>query len=95
MDGIRDEEETGISGVTVVLYDCADNVVADAVSDDGCFYALSGLEEGDYQLSLSCQTGKIRSMIITMESPVPVIVTWRKYLADLCRAIDKTDYPTG
>ena len=49
-DGIQDSEETGISGVTVRLFD-ADNgaEVATTVTDDGGKYAFAGLTPGNYQ----------------------------------------------
>lgn len=59
MDGIQDEEETGISGVTVVLYDCDDNVIADAVTDEDGFYAFSELEEGEYLIEFVLPDGYV------------------------------------
>ncbi len=57
MDGIQDENEIGISGVAVILYDCLNNVIADANSDEDGFYVFSELEDGEYYVKFILPDG--------------------------------------
>jgi hypothetical protein len=47
-DGIQDGGELGAPGVTVNLYDCADNLLATTVTDADGFYIFDDLTPGDY-----------------------------------------------
>ncbi len=48
MDGIQDEGEPGIEGVTVNLYDCEDNFIASTMTDMDGMYMFTDLMPGDY-----------------------------------------------
>ncbi len=50
MDGIQDEEEMGMEGVTVNLYDCDENLLATTTTDADGNYAFDGLDAGDYMI---------------------------------------------
>lgn len=50
MDGIQDEDEAGISGVTVILYDCLDNVIEETATDEDGLYMFSDIEAGEYYI---------------------------------------------
>jgi hypothetical protein len=47
-DGLQDGTEMGIEGVTVNLYDCQDNMIAAATTDENGHYLFSELDPGDY-----------------------------------------------
>jgi hypothetical protein len=49
-DGIQDEGEPGMTGVTVNLYDCENNPVAMTVTDDAGIYSFGMLPAGNYYL---------------------------------------------
>jgi hypothetical protein len=49
-DGIQDTGESGVSGVTVRLYDCANNLLSTGVTDAAGRYAFTGLQTGTYSL---------------------------------------------
>jgi hypothetical protein len=49
-DGIQDSGETGMSGVTVNLFDCADSLIATTVTDNAGHYHFGSLPEGEYSL---------------------------------------------
>lgn len=56
-NGIRDDGENGIPGVTVILYDAAgDEVDRTTTAADGS-YQFSGLIPGEYSLEFSVPTG--------------------------------------
>jgi len=48
MDGIQDDGESGISGVTVNLYDGANNFVGSTTTDATGYYLFDNLVPGDY-----------------------------------------------
>nr|NIS16803.1 hypothetical protein [candidate division Zixibacteria bacterium]NIT55910.1 hypothetical protein [Fodinibius sp.]NIW41447.1 hypothetical protein [candidate division Zixibacteria bacterium]NIX55127.1 hypothetical protein [candidate division Zixibacteria bacterium]NIY24494.1 hypothetical protein [Fodinibius sp.] len=48
MDGIQDEGEPGIEGVTVNLYDCEDNFITSTMTDSEGMYMFGDLMPGDY-----------------------------------------------
>lgn len=47
-DGIQDDTEMGISGVTVNLLDCAGNLLASTVTNTDGYYLFDNLPAGDY-----------------------------------------------
>ncbi|MCE1189345.1 MAG: choice-of-anchor A family protein [Ignavibacteria bacterium] len=49
-NGIQDANEPGLSGVTVKLYDCNNNLKATAVTDTAGLYSFPDIAPGDYQL---------------------------------------------
>lgn len=49
-DGIQDDGEAGFAGVTVNLYDCADNLLATTTTDGSGNYRFDMLIAGDYLL---------------------------------------------
>ncbi|MEW6487391.1 MAG: SdrD B-like domain-containing protein [Thermodesulfobacteriota bacterium] len=49
-NGIQDDGEPGVAGVTVNLYDCLDNFVASTTTDSNGLYLFDGLTPGDYYL---------------------------------------------
>ncbi|MCP4358804.1 MAG: hypothetical protein GY796_12365 [Chloroflexi bacterium] len=52
-NGTLDEAGTGISGVTVVLYDNNGNVVASTVTDSNGDYSFPGLPDGTYSVDVT------------------------------------------
>jgi hypothetical protein len=60
-NGIQDAGEPGMANVTVNLYDCADNLLASAVTDGSGFYMFSDLEPGDYSLEFVAPAGYVLS----------------------------------
>jgi hypothetical protein len=50
MNGIQDEDEIGMEGITVNLYDCEDNMLATTTTDENGNYMFSELTAGDYML---------------------------------------------
>ncbi|WP_273567369.1 SdrD B-like domain-containing protein [Maribacter halichondriae] len=48
-NGIQDNNETGVDGLTVSLYDCNDTFVADMVTENGGFYSFD-VCPGDYYI---------------------------------------------
>lgn len=49
-NGIQDEGEMGMSGVTVNLYDCDTLMLASTITDDSGYYKFEMLMAGDYSL---------------------------------------------
>ncbi|WP_319507601.1 SdrD B-like domain-containing protein [uncultured Methanolobus sp.] len=49
-NGIQEENETGIDGVTVELYDSANNLLATTVTYSNGFYQFTGLTPGEYSI---------------------------------------------
>ncbi len=49
-DGIQDEGEMGVPGVTVELLDCMGNVLATTTTDENGLYLFDGLQPGDYNI---------------------------------------------
>jgi len=56
-NGVRDENENGVGGVVVNLYDEAGNLVATATTDANGFYYFLGLQAGTYYLEFDIPTG--------------------------------------
>jgi protocatechuate 3,4-dioxygenase beta subunit len=52
-DGIQDADEVGRNGITVVLYDASDNVVATTVTGRDGTYQFCGLAPGNYTVGFS------------------------------------------
>jgi hypothetical protein len=50
MDGIQDEGEPGIAGITVTLYDCQDNALTSMMTDGNGYYMFTDLVPGDYHV---------------------------------------------
>ena len=50
MDGIQDEGEPGIAGITVTLYDCQDVALTTTTTDANGFYIFMDLVPGDYHV---------------------------------------------
>lgn len=61
MNGIQDEDEMGMEGVAVVLYNCEGEVIADAVTDADGLYMFSELEAGMYYLGFGLPDGYVFS----------------------------------
>lgn len=49
-DGIQDAGESGVSGVTVKLYDCNNNLIATTTTNSSGNYLFNNLAPGDYYL---------------------------------------------
>jgi len=49
-DGVQDEGEMGLAGVTVNLYDCEDNMIATTTTDENGMYGFADLMAGDYKV---------------------------------------------
>jgi hypothetical protein len=58
-DGIQDATESGIPGVTVILYDAANLAIASAVTDQNGRYFFSNLNPGTYTVGFSTTPGKL------------------------------------
>ncbi len=56
-DGIQDEGEPGVEGVTVNLYDCQDILLATTTTDANGFYLFDGLMAGDYYVEFVLPDG--------------------------------------
>jgi serine-aspartate repeat-containing protein C/D/E len=56
-DGIQDDDEAGIGGVTVRLLDATANVLATASTDANGYYAFSGLGAGTYRVEFGVPPG--------------------------------------
>ncbi|MEU4388761.1 SdrD B-like domain-containing protein [Promicromonospora sp. NPDC023805] len=50
-DGLQNDGESGVEGVTVTLYDAEGNVVATTTTDAECAYLFTGLPPGDYTVT--------------------------------------------
>jgi len=61
MDGIQDAGEPGIPGVTVHLYDCADNHLAVMITDADGLYLFGGLWPGDFYVKFDRPAGYVFS----------------------------------
>jgi len=57
MNGIQEDGEGGISGVTVNLYDCEENLLESATTGDEGQYLFEGLEGGEYILGFEAPDG--------------------------------------
>lgn len=57
-DGVQDEGEAPVAGVTVTLFDDKDNVIGTAVTDENGVYKFSGLTEGSYTIKADIDYGK-------------------------------------
>lgn len=60
-DGVRDENETGIHGVTVELYDCFGNLLATEVTDSNGSYQFTYVTPGDHYLGFLLPAGYLFS----------------------------------
>jgi protocatechuate 3,4-dioxygenase beta subunit len=58
-DGTQDATESGIAGVTVILYDAAGAAVASAITDQSGRYFFSNLNPGSYTVGFSTTPGKL------------------------------------
>lgn len=56
-NGIQDAGEAGLAGVTVNLYDSADNLIATTTTDASGFYSFTGLDPGDYYVEFVAPAG--------------------------------------
>ncbi len=50
MNGIQDEDESGMEGIKVYLYDCMDNLLDSTMSDPEGMYMFNEVDEGSYYL---------------------------------------------
>lgn len=48
MNGMQSENEPGIAGIAVSLYNCDDSLLATSTTDANGYYLFSGLDAGDY-----------------------------------------------
>lgn len=55
-DGQQDADETGISGVTVRLYDSSNNLITETITDSNGNYLFDGLHSGDYYVTVDAST---------------------------------------
>ncbi len=60
-DGIQDAGEQGIENVTVSLYDCLGNLVAETVTDQNGFYLFEDLLAGNYYVVFGKPAGYLAS----------------------------------
>lgn len=63
MDGIQDDIEMPMGGVTVNLYNCEDSMLASTTTDDGGNYAFEGLDAGDYMLEFLLPEGYVFTLM--------------------------------
>lgn len=61
MDGIQNEGEAGIPGVTVNLRNCAGDLLATIVTDVSGYYLFSGLTPGSYMVEFTLPSGYVFS----------------------------------
>jgi len=61
MDGIQDEGEPGVPGITVHLMDCQGNILAETMTDVDGKYSFCELEPGDYNIHFVLPAGWVRS----------------------------------
>ena len=59
LDGIQDENETGISDITVIIYDRSDNLIADTTTDEDGYYSFTEIEAGDYYIKFILPEGYV------------------------------------
>jgi hypothetical protein len=57
MDGIQDEGEMGVEGVSVYLFDCQGNELASTMTDADGMYMFCELEEGQYMVHFMLPVG--------------------------------------
>ena len=57
MDGIQDEDETGMGDVIVNLFDCDDNMLTSATTDEDGYYLFEELDPGEYSLEFVAPEG--------------------------------------
>ncbi len=53
LDGIQNEGEAGVPGVTVQLFDCLGNLLAEMLTDANGWYLFENLPPGDYHVKFS------------------------------------------
>ncbi len=58
-NGIQDDGEPGIPGVTVILYDCEGNELATTTTDDTGYYLFDGLVTGCYEVKFVLPQGYV------------------------------------
>lgn len=63
MDGIQDEGEPGIEGVTVNLYDCEDNFITSTMTDSEGMYMFGDLMPGDYYVMFELPDDHVFTMM--------------------------------
>ncbi len=56
LDGLQDADEPGIEGVTVLLKDCSNNVLASVTTSPFGFYSFMGLCQGCYKVCVDAST---------------------------------------
>jgi protocatechuate 3,4-dioxygenase beta subunit len=56
-DGVQDETESGIGGVTVELYDSSDTLISTTTTAEDGFYYFTEIEPGDYYLVFTRPSG--------------------------------------
>lgn len=61
MNGIQDDGETGLAGVTVNLYGCDDNLLASDTTGENGSYLFNELEPGEYVLGFIAPDGYVFS----------------------------------
>jgi uncharacterized repeat protein (TIGR01451 family) len=60
-DGIQGPGETGLSGVTVTLFDGENNTIATTATDANGWYLFTGLSGGDYRVGVTLPAGFMSS----------------------------------
>jgi choice-of-anchor A domain-containing protein/uncharacterized repeat protein (TIGR01451 family) len=58
-DGIQDSGETGVSNVTVKLYDCKNNLISTTTTNSSGNYLFDKLNPGDYYVEFTLPSGYI------------------------------------
>ncbi len=59
MNGVQDDGEAGVGGVTVELYDCAGNLLATTTTDANGNYLFDNLDAGDYNVKFILPDGYV------------------------------------
>jgi choice-of-anchor A domain-containing protein/uncharacterized repeat protein (TIGR01451 family) len=58
-NGIQDEAEQGVAGVTVKLFDCNENLLSTKLTDSQGYYLFDNLEAGQYHVKFELPTGYV------------------------------------
>ncbi len=56
-NGIQDNNESGLSGITVKLYDCNDNLISVTTTNSSGYYKFTDLLPGNYYVKFQAPTG--------------------------------------